>query len=65
VFSLHKLSAVSRMMSSLDFCSFGTSSEVNIAEFIIEPLAVTHLEARKESFTVGEGRFYEFFTRKL
>lgn len=46
-FFLHKFIAVSRILSSFDFCSLGPSSLVKMVELMIEPFAVTHL---------GEGR---------
>lgn len=43
-FFLHILSAVSRILSSFDFCSFTeASSLVKMTELMTDPLAVTHL----------------------
>jgi hypothetical protein len=53
-FFLHRLNAVSRILSSFDFCSFaGPSSLVKIVALMIDPLVVTHLNIQMDRKVVN------------
>lgn len=45
-----RFKAVSRILSSLDFCSPTSSRKVHVVGFRIEPLVVTHLGLKKIEF---------------